>query len=76
MILSELKQYIDTNGSVSQRELAKRFALSEDGVDAMLSVWIKKGMVSRLVDTNQAKHVTRIRYAKVESNSLAMTVTM
>lgn len=76
MILSELKQYIDTNGSASQRELAKRFALSEDGVDAMLSVWIKKGMVSRLVDTNQAKHVTRVRYTKVESNSLAMTVTM
>jgi len=76
MILSELKQHIDAEGSVSRKDLAKKFCLSEDGVDAMLSVWINKGMVSRLVDTNAAKHVTRVRYAKVTSDSLAMTVTM
>lgn len=76
MILAELKQCIDQNGSISRRELAKQFALSEDGVDAMLSVWIKKGKISRFVDTNSANHVTRIRYAKVESDSLAINVTM
>lgn len=76
MILTELKQYIDLKGRVSQRELAKQFRLSEDGVDAMLSVWIRKGVISRLVDTNAAQHITRVRYAKVESNALALTVTM
>ncbi|EGA65545.1 FeoC-like transcriptional regulator [Vibrio brasiliensis] len=76
MILVELKQFIDQQGSASQRDLAKKFGLSEDGVDAMLSVWIRKGVISRLVDTNAAKHVMRVRYAKVDSNALALTVTM
>lgn len=76
MILAELKQFIDQQGCVSQRDLAKKFGLSEDGVDAMLSVWIRKGVISRLVDTNAAKHVMRVRYAKVDSNALALTVTM
>ncbi|RTZ16362.1 iron transporter FeoC [Vibrio aquaticus] len=76
MILAELKSHIEQQGSASRKELAQRFHLSEDGVDAMLSVWIKKGVISRLVDTNSAQHVTRVRYSKVESNALAMTVTM
>jgi putative ferrous iron transport protein C len=61
---------------VSQTELAKKFALSGDGVDAMLTVWIKKGLVSRLVDTNKADKVTRIRYARVKQDALSLTVTM
>ncbi|MEF1254068.1 MULTISPECIES: FeoC-like transcriptional regulator [unclassified Vibrio] len=76
MILAELKQFIDQQGSVSQHELAKKFGLSKDGVDAMLSVWIHKGVISRLVDTNAAKHVMRVRYTKVDPNALALTVTM
>lgn len=76
MILSELKYYIERNGTASQRELAKQFALSEDGVDAMLSVWIRRGVISRLVDTNAANHITRVRYSMVARNALAVTVTM
>ncbi|NOH81931.1 iron transporter FeoC [Vibrio sp. RE86] len=76
MILAELKQYIDEQGSVSGKDLAKKFYLTEDGVDAMLTVWIKRGMISRLVDTNAANHVTRIRYSKVEIDAFSLTVTM
>lgn len=42
MILNELKRYIEENGIVSRSAIAKKFSLSEDGVDAMLAVWIKK----------------------------------
>ncbi len=42
MILSELKAYIFEHGCVTQSNLAQHFALSEDGVDAMLEMWIKK----------------------------------
>ncbi|KGY12937.1 iron transporter FeoC [Vibrio tubiashii] len=76
MILSQLKQCIEQNSNISRRELAKQFAMSEDGVDAMLSVWIRKGKISRLVDTNEANHVTRIRYAVVKADALALNVTM
>ncbi|QSA19811.1 iron transporter FeoC, partial [Vibrio furnissii] len=55
MILTELKQAIAAQGGISRKELAKRFALSEDGVDAMLAVWIKKGVISRFIDTNAAQ---------------------
>lgn len=76
MILAELKQYIDAQGSASCQELAKQFALSEDGVDAMLSVWVKKGVISRMIDTNKADKVTRVRYSANQANALSLTVTM
>ncbi|AUL94976.1 iron transporter FeoC [Vibrio vulnificus] len=76
MILKELYQYIADKGTVSQSDLAKQFGMSEDGADAMLSVWIKKGKISRLVDTNKAHSVTRIRYAVTKQDGLSLTVTM
>lgn len=76
MILAELKSYIEGKGSVSQTELAKTFALSADGVDAMLSVWIKKSVISRFIDTNQADKVIRVRYAVIPQSALSVTVTM
>ncbi|CAM3941137.1 FeoC like transcriptional regulator [Vibrio aerogenes CECT 7868] len=53
MILHELKDYLEKHGTVSRKELARHFHLSEDGIDAMLSVWMKKGVISRLVDTRK-----------------------
>ncbi|ASJ39210.1 conserved hypothetical protein [Vibrio vulnificus YJ016] len=76
MILKELYQYIADKGTVSQSDLAKQFGMSEDGADAMLSVWIKKGKISRLVDTNKAHSVTRVRYAVTKQDGLSLTVTM
>ena len=76
MILTELKQYIASNVCVSRKELAREFGLSEDGVDAMMSVWIKKGSISRLVDTNQRDRVKRVRYTLVADNAIALTVSM
>jgi len=76
MILTELKQAIEEQGSATRRELAKRFSMSEDGVDAMLGVWIKKGVISRLIDTNVAQYVTRVRYVVNKDDSLSVTVTM
>ncbi|MGR2820271.1 FeoC-like transcriptional regulator [Vibrio vulnificus] len=76
MILKELYQYIADKGTVSQSDLAKQFGMSEDGADAMLSVWIKKGKVSRLVDTDKAHSVTRVRYAVTKQDGLSLTVTM
>ncbi|HCE2681441.1 TPA: iron transporter FeoC [Vibrio parahaemolyticus] len=76
MILNELYQYIADKGTVSQSELAKQFGMSEDGADAMLSVWIKKGKISRLVDTYKARDVMRVRYAVTKQDGLSLTVTM
>jgi putative ferrous iron transport protein C len=76
MILAELKAYIEQNGSVSRSHLAKRFALSEDGVDAMLDVWIKKGKISRFIDTNAAGYTTRVRYSLNQPDSLSLVVKM
>ncbi len=42
MILNELKAAIESKNGATRQELARRFALSEDGIDAMLAVWIKK----------------------------------
>lgn len=76
MILSDLKNYILAQGTASRTELAKQFRLSEDGVDAMLNVWVNKGQISRLIDTNKAQKVTRVRYSTIKSDELSLTVTM
>ena len=76
MILTELKQYIASKTCVSRKELAREFGLSEDGVDAMMSVWVKKGSISRLVDTDQRDRVRRVRYTLVADNAIALTVSM
>ncbi|EMB9235402.1 iron transporter FeoC [Vibrio alginolyticus] len=76
MILKELYQYIADKGTVSQSDLVKQFGMSEDGADAMLNVWIKKGKISRLVDTNNAHDVTRVRYSVTKQDGLSLTVTM
>lgn len=76
MILKQLYQYIEDHGVVSQSELATQFGMSEDGADAMLNVWINKGRITRLVDTNKAQHVTRVRYAVTSQDGLSLTVTM
>ena len=76
MILNQLKQAIAEHGTMSRKELARRFALSEDGVDAMLSGWIRKGVISRFIDTNSIHHVTRVRYALNPAQGLSVTVTM
>ena len=76
MILKELYQYIEERGCVSQAALAQQFGMSEDGVDAMLDVWINKGRITRIVDTDKADNVLRIRYAITRSDGIALTVTM
>ena len=76
MILQELYQYIASKETVSQAELAQHFSMSEDGVDAMLNVWVKKGKISRLIDTNKVQGVARIRYIITKQDGLSITVTM
>ena len=49
MILTRLKDHLVANGKTSRAELAKKFAISEDGIDAMLSLWIAKGKISTTV---------------------------
>lgn len=76
MILKALKSYVVQQGCVSQKALAKKFSMSEDGVDAMIEVWIRKGVISRLVDTNNEHKISRIRYCANCADGLSLTVTM
>lgn len=47
MILRELGDYLAAHQRVSRRELARRFHTSEDAVEAMLGVWMRKGRVAK-----------------------------
>ena len=48
MILTELRQVLQTQGPLSLGELAGRLDASPEAVRSMLEVWIDKGRVSRL----------------------------
>ncbi|MFD2180094.1 FeoC-like transcriptional regulator [Veronia pacifica] len=45
MILSKLENYLRMHPGASQTEMAKHFSLTEDGIDAMMAVWSRKGKV-------------------------------
>lgn len=47
MILRELGAYLAERGRVSRRDLARHFHTSEDAVEAMLGVWMRKGRVAK-----------------------------
>ncbi|MDW6093461.1 FeoC-like transcriptional regulator [Vibrio rhizosphaerae] len=73
MILNELKSYLEQHGTTSGSILARHFRMSEDGVDAMLGIWVRKGVISRFVDTGQSGEIRRIRYAVNLPQALSLT---
>lgn len=74
MILNELRNYIEEQGSANRHTLAKKFALSQDGIDAMLALWVKKGKLSRIVDLDKHGEIWQVRYRSVKSSEISMTV--
>ncbi|MCJ2375685.1 FeoC-like transcriptional regulator [Vibrio sp. ZSDZ34] len=76
MILSDLKQAIVETPGITRQSLAERFALSEDGVDAMLTVWIKKGVLTRTEDRTKTQALLRVRYHLNQSGALSLKVIM
>ncbi|WP_297481357.1 FeoC-like transcriptional regulator [uncultured Photobacterium sp.] len=78
MILQKLKQYITDNGRVSRKQLSLHFGMSEDGVDAMLAVWIRKGTIGKELvgcDSTQCCQTAKdVWYRCLAVNELSVTV--
>lgn len=78
MILQQLKQYIEQHGRSSRKNLANHFGMSEDGVEAMVAVWIRKGVIGKeLVGCNKescCQSADEIWYRCLGDNELSVTV--
>ncbi|GAA03629.1 FeoC-like transcriptional regulator [Photobacterium leiognathi] len=78
MILQQLKQYIEQHGRVSRKQLSQHFGMSEDGVEAMLEVWIRKGSVGRELvgcdSTDCCQTAKEVWYRCLADNELSITV--
>jgi len=76
MILTRLKDHLVANGKTSRAELAKTFAISEDGIDAMLARWIAKGKISTTVceQPRLGQSNADVYYRWNEESELAITV--
>ncbi|ELR67348.1 Ferrous iron transport protein C [Photobacterium marinum] len=78
MILQQLKQYIEQQGRVSRKSLAHHFGMSEDGVDAMLDVWVRKGALGReLVGCGKetcCQSADEVWYRWLKTDELSITV--
>ncbi|WP_394210513.1 FeoC-like transcriptional regulator [Enterovibrio calviensis] len=72
MILTELRDYVIANPQCSLTEMAVHFGLSEDGIDAMLSVWVKKGQLKTTVSDSRNGVVRQ--YQWVSDKELGITV--
>ncbi|QUJ68382.1 ferrous iron transport protein C [Photobacterium sp. GJ3] len=47
MILHQLRAQVEQSGRISRHQLARQFGLSEDGVDAMMALWLRKGVIGQ-----------------------------
>lgn len=74
MIVSDLKAYIEEHGTTSRSTLAKHFALSEDGVEAMLEVWVKKGKITKITSTDKSGETTDVKYRIVDTKGIPLNV--
>lgn len=50
MILQSMGDYLAKHKRVSARDLAREFQTSEDAIDAMLGVWMRKGKVKKITE--------------------------
>lgn len=78
MILQQLKQYIEQNGRSRRRDLAIHFGISEDGIDAMLDLWVRKGLIGKeLVGCDRqacCQTAQDVWYRCLHKNELPITV--
>ena len=47
MILSEIRDYLQSNGNVSLRDMACRFDIDPEALRGMLGQWVARGRVVR-----------------------------
>ncbi len=66
MILDKLKEYVKAHPYCTQAQLAKVFFISEDGVEAMMSVWGKKGALKTFVKKEKGKRITQYCWIEKE----------
>ncbi|PSW07468.1 FeoC-like transcriptional regulator [Photobacterium lipolyticum] len=78
MILQQLKQYIEQHGRSSRKNLATHFGMSEDGVEAMLDVWVRQGSVGKELvgcdSDNCFQSAKEVWYRCLHANELSVTV--
>lgn len=78
MILQQLKHYTEQHGRVSRKQLSQHFGMSEDGVEAMMEVWIRKGAVGKelvgCASDDCCQPAKAIWYRCLSANELSVTV--
>ncbi len=78
MILKQLKDYIEQKGRARRSDLAHHFGMSEDGVDAMIAVWVQKGKIGKELvgcDADSCCQSAReVWYRQLQDNELSITV--
>lgn len=72
MILDDLKNHVIKHPHCTQASLAQYFSLSEDGIDAMMSIWRKKGQLKTTL--TKEKGVQICRYLWLKENEIGLTV--
>ncbi|MDG3085897.1 FeoC-like transcriptional regulator [Vibrio hannami] len=76
MIVSDLKAYIEQHEGASRSTLAKHFALSEDGVEAMLEIWVKKGKLTRQFKKDKYGNTVEVMYRIVKPQDIPLDIVL
>lgn len=78
MILHQLRQHLESRGKTSRAALAQHFGISEDGIDAMLEIWVRKGKLSKeLIGCDGqpcCREASGVWYRWLPSEELSITV--
>ena len=66
MILDALKEHVKKHPYCTQMQLAKVFLISEDGIEAMMSVLGKKGCLKIILKKEKGNRVTQYCWIEKE----------
>lgn len=67
MILQDISVYIKEGGRVKENKLLKHFHLSQEGLDPMMSVLLKRGKIHKTINQRGEKLSPKIYYSWTET---------
>ncbi|RXJ74750.1 hypothetical protein CS022_00510 [Veronia nyctiphanis] len=69
MILFDLLKFVELNSGITKKDLADHFEVSEDGIDAMILIWMQKGLLKTVRSRNG-----EMKYFHLKNNEISVNI--
>ena len=67
MILQEISDYVKEAGRIEEKKLLKHFHLSSEGLEPMMAVLLKRGIIQKIINQRGNRLPPEIYYSWTET---------